>query len=41
MSMRALLLAAVVTALILGIVNLQAEDSTSARRPGSVAEAGR
>ncbi|MFD3512905.1 hypothetical protein [Streptomyces sp. NPDC058657] len=41
MSMRTLLLAAVVTALILGIANIQASDSPSARGPGSVAEAGR
>jgi hypothetical protein len=39
--MRAILLAALVTALILGIANVQAEDSTSGRQPGSVAEAGR
>ncbi|MFB9523613.1 MULTISPECIES: hypothetical protein [Streptomyces] len=41
MSMRAVLLAAVVTGLLLGIANAPAEDSGSSRRTGSVAEAGR
>ncbi|MEU8888581.1 hypothetical protein [Streptomyces sp. NPDC048442] len=41
MNMRALLLAALATGLILGIAGTQFEDSTSSRQVGSVAEAGR
>ncbi|MCX5207070.1 hypothetical protein OG897_37410 [Streptomyces sp. NBC_00237] len=41
MSLRAILLAAVVTGILLGIANSPAEDSSSSRQAGSVAEAGR
>jgi hypothetical protein len=39
--MRAVLFAALATGLLLGIAGTQFDDPTSARRTGSVAEAGR
>ncbi|MFJ8822590.1 hypothetical protein ACIREE_12470 [Streptomyces sp. NPDC102467] len=41
MSTRAVLVAAVITGLVLGIVNARADDSAHSRRSGPVAEAGR
>ncbi|WP_267880644.1 MULTISPECIES: hypothetical protein [unclassified Streptomyces] len=41
MSTRAVLVAALVTGLLLGVVGTRADDSGHPRRHGSVAEAGR
>ncbi|WP_338693676.1 hypothetical protein V2W30_03900 [Streptomyces sp. Q6] len=41
MSTRAVVVAAVITGLILGVVGARADDSTPSRRSGSIAESHR